>query len=235
MISNEDILFASLMGSKSVKLIERSGIIQNELAKRVLPPIPFLPLKNDNNITVTSSNNYSTQNNWTTQSSIPENEQFFPLSFSFSSNSQKWLFPFEPLVNVTGGNNIVKVNVGRVNDTRVNNEKSSKKLAEINSGTMKTRISQKDFNITITGVLIGENLKGTVEDCYPIKQMNSLFEFLMHNKEIYVYHHLLETLGINKIVIEDFSFPFTKGENVQAYEIKAFSDYDYNLEIKEAF
>lgn len=235
MISNEDILFASLMGSKSVKLIERSGIIQNELAKRVLPPIPFLPLKNDNNITVTRSNNYSTQNNWTTQSSIPENEQFFPLSFSFSSNSQKWLFPFEPLVNVTGGNNIVKVNVGRVNDTRVNNENSSKKLAEINSGTMKTRISQKDFDITITGVLIGENLKGTVEDCYPTKQMNSLFEFLMHNKEIYVYHHLLETLGINKIVIEDFSFPFTKGENVQAYEIKALSDYDYNLEIKEAF
>jgi hypothetical protein len=235
MISNDDILFASLMGSKYVKLIERSGIIQNELAKRVLPPIPFLPLKNDNNITITTPNNYYTQNNWKAKNNTPENAQFFPLSFSFSSNSQKWLFPFEPLVNVSGGNDIKKVNVARVNDTKISNENNGKRLAEINSGTIKTRTNQKDFNITITGVLIGDNLKGTVEDCYPIKQMNSLFEFLMHNKEIYLNHPHLEILGIHKIVIEDFSFPFTKCENVQAYEIKALSDYNYNLEIKEAF
>ena len=44
-----------------------------------------------------------------------------------------------------------------------------------------------------------------------------------------VYSPPLELLGINRIVIESFSFPFSKGEDVQAYEIKAFSDFDHKL------
>ena len=48
-----------------------------------------------------------------------------------------------------------------------------------------------------------------------------------------VYCEPLQLLGINRIVIEEMSFPFTKGENVQAYEISALSDFDFNLLLEE--
>lgn len=65
--------------------------------------------------------------------------------------------------------------------------------------------------------------------------MQELMQFLVSVGSLFVYSHPLEILGINHIVIEDYSFPFTKGENVQAYEIKAISDFPYSLTIKEDF
>lgn len=217
-LDNQDILFAGLMGSRFVKTIENSNLLQNELAKKVLPPIPFLPLKNENNVALVNSDGYSISNNWTQQDSIPESQQFFPLSFSFTEGGQKWTFPYEPMMNVSSGNNLVKRNVA----------KQGNKLI----GTIKERWSRKDFDITVTGALIGALMKGNVEDCYPKQQLERLFEFLVYAKEIYVYSPLLETLGVTKVVIEDYSFPFTKGENVQAYELKLTSDYSYDLLIK---
>ena len=218
-LDNQDILFAGLMGSRFVKTIENSNLVQNELAKHVLPPIPFLPLKNENNVALVNSNGYSISNNWTQQESIPESQQFFPLSFSFTEGGQKWTFPYEPMMNVSSGNNIVKRNVA----------KQGNKLI----GTIKERWSRKDFDTTVTGALIGALMKGNVEDCYPKQQLERLFEFLVYAKEIYVYSPLLETLGDTKVIIEDYSFPFTKGENVQAYELKLTSDFSYDLLIKE--
>ena len=218
-LDNQDILFAGLMGSRFVKTIENSNLVQNELAKHVLPPIPFLPLKNENNVALVNSDGYSISNNWTQKESIPESQQFFPLSFSFTEGGQKWTFPYEPMMNVSSGNNIVKRNVA----------KQGNKLI----GTIKERWSRKDFDITVTGALIGALMKGNVEDCYPKQQLERLFEFLVYAKEIYVYSPLLETLGVTKVIIEDYSFPFTKGENVQAYELKLTSDFSYDLLIKE--
>ena len=62
--------------------------------------------------------------------------------------------------------------------------------------------------------------------------VQKLKEVLTHAKQVKVNCAPLELLGINDIVIDDFSFPFTKGENVQAYEIKACSDFSYNLLMK---
>ena len=45
-LTNEDILMASLLGSQVVEQIPRFAEVENELAKRVLPPIRFLPLQN---------------------------------------------------------------------------------------------------------------------------------------------------------------------------------------------
>lgn len=220
-LDNQDILFAGLMGSRFVKTIENSNLLQNELAKKVLPPIPFLPLKNENNVALVNSDGYSISNNWTQKESIPESQQFFPLSFSFTEGGQKWTFPYEPMMNLSSGNNIVKRNVAKQGKNMI--------------GTIKERWSRKDFDITATGVLIGSIMKGNVEDCYPKKQLERLFEFLVYNKEIYVYSPLLEVAGVSKLVVEDYSFPFTKGENVQAYELKLISDFSYNLLIKEEF
>ncbi|WP_264548028.1 DUF6046 domain-containing protein [Flavobacterium sp. N2820] len=218
-LDSRDILFASLMGSQAVALIQRSNLLQNELSKRVLPPIPFLPLKNETQIEKASD--FSFENNWQTNDSTPEGSQFFPMSFSFTEGGQKWLFPFEPMINISSGNNIIKRNVA----------KQGEKLI----GTIKERWSRKDFDIQVTGVLMGSMLKGLPEDTFPREQMERLFEFLKHSKEFFIYCHPLEILGITKVVVEDYSFPFTKGENVQAYDLKLTSDFAYNLLIKEEF
>lgn len=218
-LDNRDILFASLMGSQAVGLIQRSNIVQNELSKRVLPPIPFLPLKNETEIAKAGS--YTIENNWQVNDSTPESKQFFPLSFSFTEGGQKWLFPFEPMINISSGNNIIKRNVA----------KQGEKLI----GTIKERWSRKDFDIQVTGVLMGNMLQGTPEQTFPREQMERLFEFLKYSKEFFIYCHPLEILGITKVVVEDYSFPFTKGENVQAYDLKLTSDFAYNLLIKEEF
>ncbi len=91
----------------------------------------------------------------------------------------------------------------------------------------------KDWDITITGVLFGALLKGKPEDCYPKQKMIELFEFMKAAKSINIYNHALLELGIFKVVIYDYSFPFTKGENVQAYEIKCKSDDAFELLIKD--
>lgn len=219
-ITGTDLYFAGLMGSKAVGLIQRAGIVQNELTKRVLPPIPFLPLKNENNVSpIDGGSSFASLSNWQQNEGISESQQFFPLSFSFTEGGQKWLFPYEPMINVSSGNNTVKRNVAKQGKNMI--------------GSIKERWNRKDFDISVTGVLMGTELKGTVEACYPKKQLGELFKFLIHSKEIFVYSPLLEGFGITKVVVEDYSFPFTKGENVQAYELKLTSDDSYNLLIKE--
>lgn len=218
-LDNQDLLFASLMGSRAVNLIENANILNNELSKRVLPVIPFLPLKNDNNVSDKPGNGINVNDNWTTRGAVSEDQQFFPLSFSFKENSVRWVFPYEPMINISSGNNIVKRNVAKQGNQLI--------------GTIKERWSRKDFDISVTGVLIGSIMQGKPEDCFPTDQFIKLFEFLKHSKEIYVYCHPLELLGVSRVVVEDYSFPFTKGENVQAYELKLTSDFDYDLLVKK--
>lgn len=217
-ISNQDILFASLMGSKAVASIERLNLVNAELSKHVLPVIPFLPIRNkeeiDNGVRLVTDFNYPLDM-WQADAPIPEDKQFFPLSFSFTKEGQKWTFPYEPMITIASGNNIIKRNVAKQNELLV--------------GTIKERWSRKDFEISVTGALIGAMQKGKPEDCYPIADLKKLFDYLIYAKEIYVYCVPLFELGINKVVVEDYSFPFTKGENVQAYDLKLVSDHGYNL------
>ncbi len=219
-LTNQDIIFASLMGSNAVATYQRTQMVQNELSKHVLPNIPFLPLQQNDNLVAKNSTSTTFRTN-EADGEKPEGQQFFPLSFSFTEGGQKWLFPYEPMLNTSSGNNIVKRNVA----------KQGEKLV----GTIKERWSRKDIDIQVTGVLIGSLLTGSVENCFPKKQMNELFQFLKYSKEFYIYSPLLEIEEVIKVVVEDWSFPFSKGENVQAYDIKLVSDSSYNLLIKEEF
>lgn len=217
-LDNQSILFASLMGSSAVEQIQRLNIVNNELDRTVLPVIPFIPV--DNNETTIAQAKYDQNfNTWAQEEIITEEKQFFPLSFSFTEGGQRFTFPYEPLINISSGNNIVKRNVAKQNEKMI--------------GTVKERWSRRDFEIQVTGVLIGSKMVGNAQTAFPRIQMIQLFDYLKHSKEIYVYSYPLSILGINKIVVEDYSFPFTKGENVQAYDIKLVSDYSYNLLIKE--
>ena len=217
--SNTDILFASLVGSKVS--IPRFNAVQNELTKHVLPPIPFLPLKKETRIDGVDEN--FEIDLWKADAPTPKEQQFFPLTFIREQNNKEIRFtlPYEPMINISGKNTIIRRNVAKAKSTSVDGISLG--------GSIKERWNQADYEITITGVLIGSLLTGSVKECYPISDFEKLRDFMIASKSIRVLCEPLQLLGINQIVIEDFSFPFTKGENVQAYEIKAYSDFDYKL------
>jgi hypothetical protein len=210
-LNQTGILFSSLVGSKVTESIPRFTAIQNELLKRVLPPIPFLPKTNNEAVRdVTADFNADV---WQADKPLSEEQQFFPFSF-VGEDGTRYLLPYEPMVNVIGKNTIVRRNVAK---------------AQNMIGSIKERWNQADYEITITGVLIGSILSGTVDQCFPREDFERLRDQMTAPRSLTVYCEPLQLLGINQIVIEDFSFPFTKGENVQAYEIKAYSDFAYNL------
>jgi hypothetical protein len=217
LMGNTDILFASLVGSKIVEMVPRLTAVQNELMKHVLPPLPFLPFRNSEGITQVTPEEYL--NLWEADKPLSKEQQFFPLSLSIDQGATYFRLPYEPLISISGKNVITKRRVAKWTEDKKDQL----------TGTIKERWSQDDYEITITGVLMGALLKGKYEDCYPKDDFAKLKKVLTNSKEIWVSCPPLELLGINKIVIDDFSFPFTKGENVQAYEIKACSDYSYNL------
>ena len=215
--TNENILLASLMGSKVVEQIPRFQAVQNEAAKHVLPPVRFLPIINQP--VKVGYPNYQVENNedllWKNDPVISEENQFFPFSFRSSKDENWWLLPWEPMINIQGSNRIIKRNIA----------KAGKNLI----GSIKERWSTDDYEITITGALYGDKLLGKAAQTYPRREMEKLRDYLLTAEAIEVLCEPLQILGINKIVVEAMNFPFTKGENVQAYEIRAVSDFPYNL------
>lgn len=221
-LSNRDILFASLVGSEVVKLVPRFTALENELAKHVLPTVPFLPIRNQLGID-TGNPSEIIGDIWQADRPQAKEEQFFPLSLSIDEGDTFFLLPYEPMITITSKNNVIKRNVAKQDPDKNNTFQ----------GTIKERWSRDDYQIQITGYLMGAMLKGSVKDCFPIDDFKKLVEVLTSASSVQVTCPPLEQLGINYIVIEDFSLPFTKGENVQAYNIKAVSDFSYQLLIEE--
>jgi hypothetical protein len=217
MLTEKDLVFASLMGVDKVGILQRTQVVQDEMSKRYIPRIPFLPLRDQDRIAQQKYNADFTINE--VEAPVPEDQQFFPLSFSFTETGVKWLFPYEPMITFGSGNNIVKRNVAKQGDNLI--------------GTVKERWSRKDFDISVTGVLMGKITTGLAEDTYPKRDMERLFEYLTFAKELFIYSYPLEVAGITKLVVEDYNFPFTKGENVQAYDLKLTSDSSYSLLVRE--
>lgn len=217
-MDNTDILFASLVGSKIVEMVPRLTSVQNELMKHVLPVIPFLPFRNIENVPKRKGGALESTT-WTEDGVLSQEQQFFPLSMSIDDGKNWFRLPYEPLISISRKNIIVKRNVAKYNS------ETSNQL----TGTIKERWSQDDYDITITGVLMGSVMTGNVQDCFPKKDFEALLKIMNNAKQIKVACAPFELLGVNQIVIDDFSFPFTKGENVQAYEMKCSSDFSYNL------
>lgn len=211
--TNENALIASLMGSKVIQQIPRFQAVQNQLQKHVLPVTNFLPIL-DNPSHVGYPDYAVTDQDDTWNNDAAPADQFFPCSFSVDGNTW-WQLPWEPMLNIQGGNVITKRKIAKAGKTMV--------------GSIKERWSTDDYSISITGALYGRKLLGRPEQTYPRVEMEKLRDLLLTASAIHVRCEPLQILNINKIVIESMSFPFTKGENVQAYEISAISDFPYNL------
>lgn len=147
--------------------------------------------------------------------------QFFPLTLSVDGGPS-FTLPYEPIISIEGKNNIVKRNVLKYNE----------KFSGNTNGSIKERWSTGDYAITIKGDLIGPLELGLYDMTFPRIEFERLKFFLLQGKEIQVSSPPLELLGISHIVIEEFSFPFTVGENIVTYEIKALSDSPMKLLIE---
>lgn len=211
-LTNENMLLASLMGSKVVEQLPRFEQVENELNKHVLPPISFLPTLNKRE-SIANSDDYAAQELWMADKA--KTAQFFPLTFFSQDEMTQWTLPWEPLISIESNTRIA--------------ERYTAKAGENQIGSIKERWSLDDFNITITGAFYGQKLRGSMAETYPRKDMEKLRDLLLRPKSIKITCEPLQILNINKIAIMSVNFPFTKGESVQAYEIKAKSDFPYNL------
>lgn len=126
----------------------------------------------------------------------------------------EWMFPIEPLISVSGKNVIIKRNVAK-SDRR---------------GTIKERWAQDDFAINIQGSFVHSDLY-----TYPENDVQKLMYYVKQKRALCVKNELLAMLDIQQIVIESYSLPFSKGENVQNFSIDAFSDdlYELFIEVKD--
>lgn len=119
--------------------------------------------------------------------------------------------PLDPLISLSGKNIIVRRNVSKSD----------------NRGSIKERWSQDDYEITITGILSSDENNDVQQ------YVDYLLGYCEAKNEIDIKCDLINNIfKINKIAIESYDFPFTKGVENQAFTIKAYSDDVYNLLIK---
>jgi hypothetical protein len=220
-LNRNELFFASLVGSKIAEKIPQFQIIQNELQKKGLPTIPFLPLRNKPVKVADPEREYSGHTIWEADAPLSKDDQFFPLSVKRrGTNDPFYTLPYEPMVNISGSNEII-----------------TRKVAKAPGliGTIKEHWSQDDYSISITGTLIGKKLVGSAGETFPRADFEKLRDYMTHPKGLEVQCEPLQLLGINYLVVESFDFPFTKGENVQAYTIQCLSDFsvDFLLEIED--
>jgi len=131
-----------------------------------------------------------------------------PLKLNRKGKQEKFIFPLDPLVTISGKNIIVRRNVAKTKE----------------SGTVKERWGQDDYDISIQGVFTSED-----EDKYPTEYVKELLDIYNEKQEIEVEHALLLDFGIKYLAIESISFPHTKGVNNQSFVIKAYSDNPVDL------
>lgn len=138
-----------------------------------------------------------------------------PLSIKLQTEREYWKLPIEPVVMVSGRNVVVKGSVLKQSGT----------IGE-RRGTVKELWAQDDYEVNISGIFINE--KGVLPEV-DIKKLRAYCEA---REALEVVSPLLTIFNIEKIVIEEYQFPFTKGIENQMFTIKACSD---NFEKKDLF
>jgi len=144
------------------------------------------------------------------QSGFVENTNWVvPLSFQIDGLTD-FDFPVDPIISLSSKNIITRRYVN----------KSTKR------GSIKEHWSQDDWEITITGIIIEPDTD------FMENILLDLRKYLNSSKSISVKCPVFNQMDILRISIETYEFPFTKGVENQAFIIKAFSDEDYDLLIK---
>lgn len=143
-------------------------------------------------------------------SGLVENTNWIvPLTFK-AVGLDDFKFPIDPIISLSSKNIITR--------RYVNKSKTR--------GSIKERWSQDDWEITISGVIVA------AKEVFPIETVKALRKYCDAPKSVEVVCELFNEMDILRIAIESIDFPFTKGVENQAFVIKAYSDGDYDLLIK---
>ena len=120
-----------------------------------------------------------------------------------------FVLPIDPLVSLSGKNIVVRRYVS----------KSEKR------GSIKEYFAQDDYDVGIAGVLIAD----TADQLnVMIQELRTICE--QGKNGLSITNDLLNNyLDIHNIIIEEYEFPFTKGAENQAFNIKGYSDDSYDL------
>jgi len=118
-----------------------------------------------------------------------------------------FLLPTDPLISLSGGNVIARRNVSK----------------RTHGGTIKERWSQDDWTVTIQGTLISDQ-KHTADEYAAMLLLYCV------GASVDITCDLLNNYyGIQRIAIETFDFPLTKGVENQQFTIKGYSDDVFDL------
>ena len=97
------------------------------------------------------------------------------------------------------------------------------------NGSFKEHISDDDYSITITGMLVNDNLQS-----YPIEIFKNFCKIIKKSEQLTVLNPILKILDVDTLVIENVSLSDCKGfENTQPFVISATSDTCAELEYSE--
>jgi hypothetical protein len=143
--------------------------------------------------------------------------QMAPISIKRTTDAEDswYTFPVEPMIGISGGSNVIMRDV----------LKMPVSAAIPRRGTIKERWAQKDWTISIDGLITTtDNPLGL-----PVEDIATLLEYCQARVAIDVKCPLFAPLGIHRMVITNFDFPFTKGVENQSYHIEAVSDDDWEL------
>ena len=181
---------------------------------------PFIPLKTTAVVKRSNSIEASAELKAQLQNGLAENLNWIiPLTFDtvhYSENGMqrtidKFKLPIDPVISFRSKNIIKKRYVAK-KKTR---------------GSIKEYWSLDDWEISITGVIIEED-KNTREN-----YIHQIRELCAAPCSIPVICELFNEMDIHNIAIEDYDFPFTAGEENQAFIIKCYSDDTYDLLVEK--
>ena len=198
-----------------VKAFDLAGQLglNNAFSGHVLPPLPPYPITEESR--VMQAEGYSVepveeQELHHVSNSIFGYPMCFPLKIKGESQNDNewWLLPVEPMITIGGGNTVIRRNVAKGRQR----------------GTIKERWSNDDYTISINGLF-------TKKDnwTYPRADVIKLRELLESRESLDLQCDLFEIFNIGSMVVEKFDFPFTKGEENQAWSITGYSDDDWQL------
>lgn len=192
---------------------KNSFILQQYFNRLVFPAFPPYPFTKPQFVRTVDAD--GEPNSGFTNLGATEEAQIMPLGIKTADESDFWILPVEPLIDIAGKNNIIRRNVAKTTDST-------------GRGTIKERWAQDDYRITIIGYL-----RNFVNDNdYPRADVEKLRYYCEARQALSVKCPLFEIYNINQIVIEDHEIPHTSGENLQAYTITAYSDNLFELLIE---
>lgn len=138
-----------------------------------------------------------------------------PLKIKFEDELSWYQFPLDPVISVGCKNIIVRRNVLKNTPGKVRR------------GTVKELWSQDDFEIQIAGLFQNPDA-----DAIPEDHIRKLRNYCEAGKIVEVQSALLSIFNINRMVIEDYNFPHTRGMANQMFSLKCYSDDNFDLLIE---